>query len=113
MVRGKHCVAGRRQAKGSASSDSAPFGIAIRRIDRGHQHAVDRGFDVAALSVGGIAREARPGQDRRQGILICDIELGRSHFTCEETDEIHPISEQATDADGRLVHRRFSQEQAA
>jgi hypothetical protein len=51
--------------------------------------------------------------DTAQGILICDIELGRSHFTCAETDEIHPISEQAIDADGRLVHRRFTQEQAA
>ena len=38
--------------------------VAVRRIERGDQHAVDGRFDVAALGVVRIARQFRAGDDR-------------------------------------------------
>ena len=38
--------------------------VAVRRIERGDQHAVDRGLDIAALFVVGIARQFGAGDDR-------------------------------------------------
>ena len=40
--------------------------VAVRRIERGDQHAVDRGLDVAALVVGRIARQLGARDDRRR-----------------------------------------------
>ena len=39
------------------------LGIAVRRIERGHKHAVDRGLDVSALTVGWVAGEPIARQD--------------------------------------------------
>ena len=41
----------------------ARLGIAVRRVERGHKHAVDRGLDVTAMRVGWVTGEPIARQD--------------------------------------------------